>query len=217
MKASFRASLNSIRFAHLSFVLLSIVLRDRLAVSEQPAHQTTQPVTMVDVIGMRRLPDAESGGSIAHFSPNGKNCVIVTRRGVLERNVNEYSLLLWKTDQILSAKPPQELAKLSSSSNRPAIQQVSWIDDDTLAFLGEHENELQQLYELNLTTRRLIRITNHRSNLISYSVSSGGRSIAFLAEEPPESIFDHNSRQEGLIVGAQWLPQLLHGIKGPFD
>lgn len=196
----------------LFFVLPGVILTSKLATSEHPARR---PVTMADAIRMRRLPDA--GGAIAHFSPDRRNCVVVTRRGLIEENVNEYSLLLWKTNQIFGGKVPDELVKLSSSSNRPAIQQVSWINDETLAFLGEHEHESQQLYTFNLKTKTLTKITDHPTNLISYSMSSNDGATAYIAEEPPESIFDLKARREGFIVSTQWLPQLLRGVKGPFE
>src|SRR6267378_2585215 len=193
-------------------ILFSAVVIVNLVTS---AHaQRTRPVTVGDAIRMRRSPDGLVNRAIAHFSPDGKKFVAVLREGNLAQNTNEYSILLWQTKEVFHSPAPQLLLTMSSSSNRGAIQQLSWLDNETITFLGEHPNELQQLYELNLRTRAVTRATNHPTNLLSYSMTPSRAQMAFTAEEPVESIFDERARREGFVVSTQWLPYLLAAQKG---
>src|SRR6266853_4351840 len=114
-----------------------------------------RPVIVPDFIKMTRLADplynhgAPSKGLVAKFSPDGKRFVVVLRKGNLETNANEYSLILFETDEVFYSPNPRVLFSMSSSSNRPAIQNVVWLDDnDTIWFLGEHSGETTQLYSV---------------------------------------------------------------------
>ena len=109
------------------------------------AGSTKRPVTVADSIQMTRLGDpsytdgAPSKGIVAKFSPDGKHFVVVLKKGNLEANTNEYSLVLFQTAEVFQSPEPRVLVSLASSSNRPAIDNVRWLDDnDTILFLGEH-------------------------------------------------------------------------------
>src|SRR5262249_30575733 len=117
------------------------------------AVRARRPVMIEDAIAMRRLADpvyvggGSSTGRVALFSPDGTKFIVVLRKGNVGNNTNEYSLLLWETDEIFRSPKPDSLLTLTSSSNRPAIQAVSWLNDNTtIFFLGEHAGEVQQLY-----------------------------------------------------------------------
>jgi dipeptidyl aminopeptidase/acylaminoacyl peptidase len=174
-------------------------------------------VAVADAIRMSKV-SSEAGHpetEIAHFSPNGKNFVIVVRKGNLRRNTNDYSLLLWRSDQVFHSPAPTVLLRMSSSSNRPAIQGVTWLaDDETLAFLGEHPGESQQLYTFNIRTHVLMKVTNHPSNLLAYSMSLNGQFLAFVAEEPVKSMWDKRSMREGVVISTEYVYQVIAGRKG---
>jgi dipeptidyl aminopeptidase/acylaminoacyl peptidase len=104
---------------------------------------------------------------------------------------------------------------MESSSNRPAIEDVTWLaDNNTLAFLGEHPSGLHQLYIFNVRTKRLRKLTQHPTDLIWYSMTPDGRKFAFTAEQPVSSIFDSQARRAGLTVTQQSSYPLFQGIKG---
>jgi hypothetical protein len=49
---------------------------------------------------------------------------------------------------------------MASSSNRPAIQNVVWLDDnDTILFLGENPGETTQLYSVKCSSKELKKLT----------------------------------------------------------
>lgn len=178
-------------------------------------------VTVADAIRMTKLGDPEyyDGGSsrdrVAQFSMDGSMFVVVLRKGNLEDNTNEYTLLLWRTREVFGSPTPETLLRMSSSSNREAIRDVRWLDDhESVSFLGEHPGELQQLYIFNIRTRALQKITDSTTSLLCYSMTPDGRKVAYVVKEPSESIFDENARRRGIRVSTQFLPDLLAGRKG---
>jgi dipeptidyl aminopeptidase/acylaminoacyl peptidase len=184
--------------------------------------QSKRPVAVADAIRMTKLGDHQyfSGGSsegrVAQFSPDGKQFVVVLRKGNLEQNTNEFSLLLWRTDEVFQSPKPKTILTLSSSSNREAIADITWLDNQTLAFLGEHPGEVRQVYTLNTRTRHLTRITNHVANVLGYRfVGQRQHRIVFTAEEQIGTIFDQKAPHQGFVVPlSQTLSHLIRGIRG---
>src|SRR6202158_3833202 len=184
--------------------------------SGSPERNTRKrSVAVADVIEMNRLAGYASTRSVALFSPDGSKLVVVLRKGNLKTNTNEYSLLLWRTDEVFQPSAPQVLLSMSSSSSRGTMNDLRWLQDgETISFLGEHRDELQQLYTFNVRTRTLKKITSHPSNLVSYSMTGDGKRIAYIAETPVETLFDKSAAREGVVVSTQFLGNLLAGRKG---
>lgn len=171
-----------------------------------------RPATVSDAICMTRMV------GLPQFSPNGKSVVVVLRRGNLNRNTNEYSLVMWSIDEGLHFSNPDVLVSMSSDSNREAINTVTWMsDDETLVFLGENPHELQQIYALNTRTKALRKLTSHSTNILRYSVTPRQDRSAFLAEEPIRELVDHNVRRDGVVISTQRLTDLLAGKNGLDD
>jgi len=174
------------------------------------ARAQRDPVTVADAIRMTRLADpwyalgASSQGKVAQFSPDGKRFTVVVKKGNLEQNVNEYSLLLFRTDEAFHSPKPERVLTLSSSSNRPAIQQVSWLDSVTVAFLGENPGEQQELYTFGCASGKLERLTHHPTSLVSYAVAPNREQIYFAAEPPIHEVWTQVTRREGLSLGSRY-------------
>ena len=166
-----------------------------------------RPVTVPDFIQMTRFGDPQyidggpSKGLVAKFSPDGKRFVVVLRKGNLEANTNEYSLILFNTDEVFRSPNPRLLLSMSSSSNRPAIQNVAWMDDnDTILFLGENPHETTQLYSFRCSSKELKKLTNHATNLSSFVSGARGGEIVFAAERSEVSFVNENSARKGISV-----------------
>jgi hypothetical protein len=170
-----------------------------------------------DIIQMSQFADPRyiAGQSVtfdvAQFSPDGLEFVIVLKRGNLETDTNDYSLLLFTTINALRSPAPRVLETFSSSSNRPGIQKVSWISDHVIAFLGENPGEQQQLYTLDINSRRVHKLTNHSTSLCSYAIDGNDHRIFFTAEVPAESFLTDESRRNGVRVTTQFLSDLVAG------
>jgi dipeptidyl aminopeptidase/acylaminoacyl peptidase len=168
-----------------------------------------RPVTVPDFIQMTRLRD------LAKFSPDGKRFVVFLKKGNLETNTNEYSLLLFETDEVFRSPTPRVLLSMSSSSNRPAIQNVLWLDDnDTILFLGEHPGETTQLYSLKCRSKELKKLTNHATNLSSFVAGGKGGEIVFAAENPELSFVNEDTARKGINVTSELLSDLIAGKHG---
>ncbi len=139
--------------------------------TEERAGLGRRFLTVADAIRTTRLADAEyrggtpSTGRVAQFSPDGKRFAIVLVKGNLESNTNEFSMVLYETSNAFAGPRPNILLRMSSSSNRPAISRIKWLEDnDTITFLGEKIGELPQVYALHAATRRLNQLTHHPSS-----------------------------------------------------
>ena len=177
-----------------------------------------RPVTVADSIRMTRLghPQYTNGapakGLEAQFSPDGKRFVVVLRKGNLETNTNEFSLNLFETSKVFRSPAPRLLGSMASSSNRPAIQNVVWMDDnDTILFLGEHPGETTQLYSFKCSTNELTKLTHHATNLTSFMVDAKGAEMVFTAQRPEISFIDENTQRHGVVVMNEQLSDLIAG------
>jgi dipeptidyl aminopeptidase/acylaminoacyl peptidase len=192
---------------------ISSFIRAETRMAGAQEGQNRRAVTVADAIEMTRLgglgyswiPD-----HVAQFSPDRSKFVVILRKGKLEENTNEYSILMWLTGQVFDSSRPRVLLTMTSSSNREAIKDVTWLpDNETLIFLGEQPGELQQLYSFDVTTDSLRRIASHDTNILSYSISSHGDQIAYTAEEPLTNILNTSDEHTGFAVSDESLPDLI--------
>jgi dipeptidyl aminopeptidase/acylaminoacyl peptidase len=195
-------------------ILLQTVAVDASA----PSVLGLRPVKVSDAIEMTKLGDLDQywgspfSDRLAHFSPDGKNVVVVSRKGNLKSNTKDYSILLWRTDKLLDSRAPKVILTMSSSSNRQGIKDVKWqSDSETLEFLGEHPGELQQVYAYNIKQRKLKRITHQSTNVLSFSSTPDGQTLAFTAEQSTGNIWTKPSQAQGLVVSNQELASLIRG------
>jgi dipeptidyl aminopeptidase/acylaminoacyl peptidase len=183
------------------------------APESRPKHNRF--VTVADSIRMTTIdnPNYSLGtwgrDDAAAFSPDGKRFVIIVKRGNLEQNTVDYSLLLYQNDEVLSSSPAVVLASLSSSTLRPAIESLTWLDDRRVAFLGENPGDNHQLYVIDCDSKRLRKHTNHATNLQQYAFNKEG-DIFFTSEKPAESL---KVRGNHLIVEQENLYQLVSGVQ----
>jgi dipeptidyl aminopeptidase/acylaminoacyl peptidase len=154
----------------------------------------------------------DSGGHVASFSPDGKRFALVLRKGNVEQNTNDFSLLLYQTADALQAPKPEVLLKMSSSSERDAISQIRWLaDGDTLVFLGENRDEVSQLYSFQIGNRTLKKLTNQPTAIVNYDITGNGRTIAFMAEPPPKIVDKEQGPPREIVIEGQYLSQIVAG------
>lgn len=195
-----------LQIAALIVLLIDACLASAMATIHRRGNTTVEAkrlVTVADAIGMVRVANAGID-PLASFSPDHKRVVVVLSRGNLEQNTVDYWLLLWRTDELLNSAAPKRILTLSSSSKRPAIQNVTWLhDNNTIMFLGEKIGELQQLYRLDIEHGVLTKLTNHSTSVLSYSSTPDGSKFVFTAETQPASIFDDHALNRGYVVNAR--------------
>ncbi len=209
---------NAIRIRSL-LLILAIFSSASVGHTDSAAAQLDQrrPVTVADVIRMKTLWDSSwvdgrpPKDNVAIFSPDKERFVVVIKSGDLVRNVNEYSIALFRSAEVFRHPAPEILITMSSSSNRPAVQQLSWQDNRTIAFVGEAPGEEQQVYTYDITTHRLIKLTNHSTSVLSYVMDPTARRILFMARPPTQPFNNGSTERTGLVVTSQLLSDLIAG------
>jgi len=168
---------------------------------------------------MTRLADQDylaggpSNARVAHFSPDGKRFVVILRKGNLEQNTNEFMLLLFGTDDALHSPKPVVLRRMVSASNRDAIRDIRWLqDNETIVFLGENLGDIPQVCLLNVRTKHFEEITNHRTEIYSYDITSDGREIIYNARPSKnEARNAEGAYRGGVVIEGQDLADILEG------
>lgn len=177
-------------------------------------------VTVADAIQMTRIAGRNAintysgslGKDFVSFSPDGKRLVLLVKKGNLEQNTNDYSMLLYRVGDLFASPEPRTLVSFASSSNRAAIDDVTWMEDsETILFLGEQPGETTQLYSVECTSGRIRRLTNHPTNLLGYSTSTHAERLAYLAERPLTELVDESASRSGYHVSDEELSDLIAG------
>ena len=186
-----------------------------ISADEHPTPK--RPITVRDTIEMTEFADRGyfSGGEpmypVAIFSPDRMRFLIRLKQGNVERNVVEYRLLLYVTSEAFAAPGGTLLVQMASSSNREAIQQVRWLDNNTITFLGENPGTLPQVFRLNVNTQRRAQLTHHLTPVVSYDISRDGRQLIFEAAPKRQAISQtQEALREGVTITSQSVDDLLY-------
>ena len=155
-----------------------------------PAPGGKRQVTVADTILMTTLPESpyaasdSSASRFAQFSPDNTLFVVVTQKGKIKTNENEFSLLLFRAADVFHSPKPQVLLTMRSRSNRDAIKNVRWLDNESLIFLGE-ANDTAQVFEFNIHTRKLKRWTHHATPLVDFDFNRQRGEVIYVAVPGP--------------------------------
>jgi hypothetical protein len=179
-----------------------------------------RPATVVESIEMTRVAgdthydSAPPHPPLAYFSPDGARFVVVLRKGNLQHNSNDYSMVMFETARAFDSPVPELLAVMSATSNRDAIQQVRWLDNETITFLGENPNENPQLFALSLETRRLEQLTAHATPVLNYRIQPETGEVFFTAESAGVRPASGQDGRHGIPVNDEMLRDIVAGKVG---
>jgi len=149
-------------------------------------------ITVADTIRMTTVPETQyaaedaSKSRVALFSPDNKRLVIVTEHGRLDTNEREFSILMFRTDELFHSGRPNVLVSMQSRSNRDGIRNVRWLDNNNLVFLGEARGA-SQVYVLRVGKKRLRQLTDHPTPIIDYDFNARAQTVVYAAEPKPLS------------------------------
>ena len=148
----------------------------------------------------------------AYFSPDRSKFVIILKKGNLETNTNDYSLLLFKTAEAFTSPKPRILSAMSSSSNREAITDIFWLSDsDTILFLGQNPGEMTQLYSVQTSSGIIRKLTNHPTDLVAFTSDRGGEKVVCVVDRPLVPVVTDATRRTGVTVAREDMSDLLAG------
>jgi dipeptidyl aminopeptidase/acylaminoacyl peptidase len=204
-----------LRYAFVSLVWLSIIASLPRA-SGESAGPEKRRVTVADAIQMTRWADHEyfiggrPGGRVAVFSPDSRRFVVVVKKGNLEGNTNVYSVLLFRTRDAFVSPKPRVLVRMSSSSNRDAIQSLKWLDDSRrLVFLGENLSAESAVYCVDVETGRLTKLTSQSTSILAYDISDSGHELIYHAAGGGR-ISMEDARRNGVVITTQHASDLIY-------
>jgi hypothetical protein len=176
-----------------------------------------RPVRVADSIGMtwigERKAEFQVDTNSVLFAPDGQSFAVITRRGNLVTDCNDYSLLYFRKASpggwIL---PPQQVVKMSSSSNSPGIDNVKWLaDGKTLMFIGARGDEKSQIFSVDISTGELRQLTVHPTDVLSFDATLDLNTLAFEARPQVKWAFDSISKRRGIVINEEPLEFLLSG------
>jgi len=140
-----------------------------------------RPLLPKDVVQMVEFADKNSPVSI---SPDGKAFVVVTQKGNIAEETNDYEITLYQISDVLrqfessssSKKLGRVIARLSSASNYPAVRQLRWLPgSQVLAFVGiTKTNPIAQVYTLDVEQDLLRQRTFHPKPVLSFDINARG-------------------------------------------
>jgi hypothetical protein len=174
------------------------------------ASRERRVVTVRDMIEMTQWSDLAYflGGppstQVGLFSPDGNQFVVLLRKGNLALNTNEFSLLLFRTNEAFQSPRPVVAVKMSSSSYRPGIKNARWLgDNETIVFLGENAGELPAVYSVNVKTRLVKKLTQQPTAIVAYDTSRDGRVLVYEADPPQPGTDRRSIEKDGIVVSTQ--------------
>src|SRR5260221_3955420 len=181
------------------------------------ANNAKRRITVKDTIEMTEFADRGYflGGApespVAIFSPDGKQFLVRLKKGDVERNAVKYWLLLFRSSEVFRSPRGHVLVEMSSSSNREAIRQVRWLDNRTVAFLGEDVGATPQVYRTDVLTKRVVQLTHHPTAVVSYDISRDGQEIVYEAAPRLRQVLPTQEvRRNGVVITSQTLDELLN-------
>ena len=149
------------------------------------------------------------------FSPDRTRILLVTQRGVLSTNQLETTLwvfsrrALWNyiLKKSLTKPSPQRVVTLAATSNTPVISNVRWLwDSNRIAFLGKKDSPYQQLFVVEVNTRRLTALTKPNVYVSAYDIS--GETIVYCTLMMPRG--GHESKNDLVDVTGRGMLSLLY-------
>jgi len=164
--------------------LISVV--SAFAGRECEADTSTRQFTVADDIEMSQV----QGGPV--ISPDGKYFCLITQRGVLDKNIPEYSLWVWSTDEVarfardplVRMPAPILLARVNNYKDGPMNgMRVRWLDDSSgIAYVALNAAGNFQLFETDLKTRTTQTLSSEDRNVTGFDVQ--GRNYVYTVTSP---------------------------------
>lgn len=175
-------------------------------------------MTVADMIRMTVVGDPENyqGESVLHLSelsPDGKRVAVVVRRGNVEQNTVEASILVFRTAELLRSATPDTVVTIASASSRPAVAHVRWLADNaTLTFLGAKSERPPQVYRVDVRTHQLRQITSSLTGVRAYDITPTGARVIYTAEAPVDTAA-RRTRRPGFPVLTTSLVDVMLGTE----
>jgi len=196
--------------------------------------ENLSPVTVADTITMTRLVDPDVAlapflGLEFNYSPDKEHFIIVTRRGNLATDKNEYRLILYRSQDVrdfLSQngdgrhKIPRPSGKILSIVSTPSnvgtarqhgVRNVTWLaDNKTLAFIGDTGTAPGQVFTIDIKSGKVQKLTQHPRSVMAFKIHASPNGLLYLAKE---EVHDPDWAKTSFVVGTKSLMELANPTK----
>jgi len=184
------------------------------AMSQAAAGPSVREVVEFTSIVLPHAHDAEA--MRRQTSPDGKRAFIVTRKANVMADVNHYEILVLNLapNRLAERRPasPEVVYSLDpvtdNSAAYPALPQVQWADDRTLVFLAKVNDDLFQVYQLDLPTRKVVQLTDSPTPVVSFAVSRDMKRLVYAAQVPNPPM---KEGMRSIVVGNQSFWSVMFG------
>src|SRR6266853_274568 len=147
--------------------------------------EAARTFTVGDDIEMSRfaLETTDAGRSAALLSPDGRLLAVVTEKGLVNRNLIEDSIWIWRTAEVrrflahaeqVTRPQPNRLLQMGTFKKGPVISQVRWLaDSSSILFLGVTHSGNTRLYKASVSTSALDALTPDDEDVVDFDVRNG--------------------------------------------
>jgi dipeptidyl aminopeptidase/acylaminoacyl peptidase len=206
-----------------SLLFSALVSLGAYVLAQDKTPEVRRPITVEDGIETNLIQVHQEAPDLtklhpAWFSPDGKRFVVSLKEGNLKQNTNDTTLLLFRTADAVYAPKPETLITMSSSLDREGIRELRWVNNTTLAFLGEKPRETPQIYTLDVTTKHLERLTSQTKQITRFDITPDRDEIIYKMQLP----FEKRPPESAVATGAVTITQqhnlslLLRGEYTPY-
>lgn len=149
-------------------------------------------------------------------SPDRTRFLVVTRRGNVTSNENEFTLVLFSSKSGTFADERREtLLQFTTSTENPGISAVLWKDASTILFMGTRGSSPTQVYSYDLSRRELHQLTDHPTAVRAFR--SGEKGMMYLADRPQAHYLAGEDYQRGINMRDKNLSSTLTGEAVEFN
>lgn len=149
-------------------------------------------------------------------SPDGTRAFIVTRRANVDTDTNRYEIVMLSLSarRLAERRPamPEVVyafdAAVDNSAADPALAQVEWSDDRTLVFRAKIRDDIFQVYQLDLPTRKVVQLTNSATPIVSFAVSHDMKRLVYASQVPNPPMHEG---AKSIVVGNQSFWSVMFG------
>lgn len=200
--------------SHVWFLVFLIVL-PAFGEGNESSSGEGRRLTVADTIQMTAWANrsyawnSAPDGPVAIFSPDRSQFIVALKRGNIDRDTVESSLLLFESKSVFLHPQPRILITMSSTSNRDAIQGAKWLDDKSVVFLGESPGATPQIYRLEVESGHIQKLTDHPTPIVAFDMSKEGGEIVYEAMPQVDAISDaHDAIKSAIPITTQRLADL---------
>lgn len=182
-----------------AFTLFTCALNALVASSWQEHDSRQGPFTVADSIEMVHIidPSEHTKGAHAQFSPRRDRFFIVTEKGNLNSNLRDYSLFVYKINEL---DKPDRVAIFRSSSNRPGISQAKWLSDARISLIGENPDEVPQVYVVDLRPLKIRKLTSAPLGIEAYDATQDLTTVVYSSHLGSDETQNKYRDQHGFAI-----------------